>query len=31
MATFEKVCIALTIAGIAGLISMTLMWVNLPY
>jgi len=31
MATFEKVCIALTITSIAGLISMTLMWVNMTY
>jgi len=31
MATFEKVCIALTIASTAGLISMTLMWINMPY
>jgi hypothetical protein len=31
MATFEKVCIAVTIVGFAGLISMTLVWVSMPY
>jgi hypothetical protein len=31
MATFEKVCIAMTIVGFAGLISVTLLWISMPY